>query len=84
MVRADDRILEFLSDEGPHSPTKISEDERVRFGSEYIGRRLRENLEPHGLVKNLGNGVYNITDNGEKYLSGEIDMSEVSENKDTE
>jgi hypothetical protein len=77
MTRADDRLLEFLSDEGPHSPTRIAEDERVGFGSEYIGRRLRNYLEPHGLVKNLGNGVYSITEAGEQYLAGELDAGDL-------
>nr|WP_238993884.1 phage repressor protein [Halobellus captivus] len=30
----------------------------------------------HGLLDDLGNGVYIITDRGEQYLDGEIDTSE--------
>ena len=75
MTRADDRILEFLSEEGPHPPSKMASDGRVRFGAEYIGRRCREYLVPYGLARNLGNGVYMITDKGEEYLAGEIDAA---------
>ncbi|WP_226006708.1 MarR family transcriptional regulator [Natrinema salinisoli] len=77
MVRADDRILEFLSEEGPHPPSKMENDERIKFGAEYIGRRCRDYLGPHGLVKNLGNGVYAITEDGASYLDGELDVSKI-------
>jgi repressor of nif and glnA expression len=33
-------------------------------------------LEEHRLLKHLGNGVYVITERGEKYLDGELDTSE--------
>ncbi len=79
MTRADGRILEFLSEEGPHPPSKMAEDDRMRFGAEYIGRRLREYLVPYGLAQNLGNGVYTITDLGENYLSGDLDASELED-----
>lgn len=73
MTRADDRILEFLREEGPHPPSKMANDDRLRFSAEYIGRRCRDYLVPHGLVRNLGNGVYAITETGEQYLEGELD-----------
>ncbi|PGF17613.1 winged helix-turn-helix domain-containing protein [Natrinema sp. CBA1119] len=78
MVRADDRILEFLEEEGPHPPSKMETDERIKFGAEYLGRRCREYLCPHGLVKNLGNGVYAITEDGVSYLDGELDVSQIN------
>ncbi|SEQ00105.1 hypothetical protein SAMN04489841_1042 [Natrinema salaciae] len=77
MVRADDRILEFLRDEGPHPPSKMERDDRIKFGAEYIGRRCRDYLRPHGLVTNLGNGVYAITEDGDAYLAGELDVSQI-------
>lgn len=77
MTLADDRILEYLSEEGPTPPSKMANDDRMRFSAEYIGRRCRENLVPNGLVQNLGNGVYSITDEGEEYLKGSLDASEL-------
>nr|WP_224447006.1 hypothetical protein [Haloprofundus salilacus] len=53
----------------------MAEDGRVRFGAEYIGRRLRDHLVESGLARNLGNGVYTITEDGKKYLDGELDVS---------
>ena len=77
MVRADERILEFLLEAGPHSPTGIENDGRVRFGSEYIGRRLRDYLVPVGLADTVGNGVYVITDQGRSFLEGDLDARDL-------
>jgi len=77
MTRADGRILELLAEDGPHPPSKMAADDRLRFGSEYVGRRCRKYLVPYGLVRNLGNGVYQITDDGEAYLAGELDAAEL-------
>lgn len=78
MSIADERILEFLREEGPHSPSKIQEDGRVRFSRTYINDRCKL-LTEQGLTKNLGNGVYAVTDKGENYLDGKIDLREVSQ-----
>lgn len=75
MTRSDDRILEFLTEVGLHPPSKMAADDRVRFRAEYIGWRCREYLVPYGLVRNLGNGVYQITDDGERYLVGDLDAN---------
>lgn len=72
MSIADDRILEFLHEEGPRSPTKIQEDGRVRFTRQHINNRCQK-LAEYGLLQNLGNGVYAVTDDGVKYLHGELD-----------
>lgn len=77
MSIADDRILEFLQEEGPQSPTRIHEDGRVRFTRQHINTRCQK-LANYGLVQNLGNGVYTITDKGERYLDGALDTSELS------
>jgi len=79
MSRVDDRILEFLAEEGPHPPSKMAADDRLRFGAEYIGRRCRNYLVPYGLVTPLGNGVYAISESGEAYLAGELDASKLEE-----
>lgn len=72
MVLADDRILEFLREEGPHAPSRIAADERIPWGRQHVGNRCRE-LEHRGLTRNIGNGVYTITEDGERYLDGELD-----------
>jgi len=76
MVGADDRILEFLREEGPSTPTKMYEDGRVRFSRPYINVRCQE-LAKYGLVNNLGNGVYVITEEGEQYLDEELDTATI-------
>lgn len=73
MTLADDRILEFLREEGPASPSRIHEDGRVDFSRPYINQRCGK-LAEHNLVENLGNGVYAVTDQGEEYLDGELDL----------
>jgi predicted transcriptional regulator len=76
MSIADDRILEFLREEGPRSPSKIHEDGRVRFTRQHINTRCKQLVE-YGLLQHLGNGVYAITEAGECYLNGELDAREL-------
>lgn len=47
----------------------------VRYTGSYISKRCRK-LVKHGLLENLGNGIFTITERGERYLDGEIDTSE--------
>jgi Mn-dependent DtxR family transcriptional regulator len=80
----DDRILEILSDSGPDSPTPLSNHKYIHVNKSTVSRRLRR-MKDHGLVMELGNGVYTITSKGEKYLSGELNaetLEEQSENGD--
>jgi len=74
MVLADDRILEYVRENGSGSPKKMSED-GVRYSRTYVSQRCRK-LVKHGLLDDLGNGVYTISERGEKYLDGELDTSE--------
>jgi predicted transcriptional regulator len=76
MSIADERILEFLREEGPRQPKQIASDERVHFSGQYVGQRCRT-LAPYGLIQNLGNGVYTITEKGEQYLDEELDVREL-------
>lgn len=47
------------------------------FGSWIqVGRRLRK-VADGGLLKPLGNGVSEITEQGKQYLDGEIDADEL-------
>lgn len=76
MTIADERILEFLKETGPRTPSKIVASDQVRFSRQHINNRCKT-LESYGLVQNLGNGVYAITDEGEGYLSGKIDANKI-------
>ena len=76
MVGADDRILEFLHEETASTPTKMHNDCRIRYSRTHINARLLE-LADRGLVQTLGNGVYQITDLGKEYLTGENDVAAI-------
>ncbi len=76
MAGADDRVLEFLREEGPSSPKKMFDDGRIRFSRGYINTRCQK-LAKYGLVVNLGNGVYSITERGERYLNGDLDTGDL-------
>lgn len=76
MTIADERILEFLCEEGPRQPKQIANDERMMFSDQYIGQRCRM-LAPYGLIRNLGNGLYAITEAGQQYLDGTLDAAEL-------
>lgn len=81
MVGADDRVLEYLREEGPASPKKMHDDGRIRFSRGYINVRCQK-LANYGLVVNLGNGVYQITELGGAYLDEELDTAELDEKGD--
>lgn len=74
MVLADDRILEFIRNEDAGRPKMMADSGYVRYSRGYISKRCRKLVE-HGLLNDLGNGVYTITERGERYLDGEIDTS---------
>lgn len=76
MTLADERILEYLNELGNHQPFQIANE--FGFHRKYIGKRCRI-LEDAGFVENRGNGVYQITAQGEKYLSGEFDASKLDD-----
>lgn len=78
MVGADDRILEYLSEDGPATPSAMAEDERMRFSRTHINQRCIK-LTKYGFLLNLGNGVYQVTEQGEKYLAEELDAESVDE-----
>lgn len=75
MVLADDRILEFIREEGSGRPKAMVDSGYVRFSRPYITQRCKALVE-HGLLQHLGNGVYVMTDRGERYLDGKVDTSE--------
>ena len=75
MVLLDDRILEFLVEAGFSTPSEIAEDEHIHYSAQHVGDRCRKMAE-HGLVENVGNGVYRITERGERYLAEELNTAE--------
>jgi len=75
MVLTDDRILEYLRENETGGATEMAESGLIRYSRGYISQRFAK-LKEHGLVRPLGNGVYTITERGERYLDGEIDTSE--------
>lgn len=75
MVLADDRILEYIRKNDSGRPKEMVDSGYVRYTRSYISQRCKK-LVNHGLLKDLGNGVYVITERGERYLDGEIDTSE--------
>ncbi|WP_226929206.1 helix-turn-helix domain-containing protein [Halorubrum halophilum] len=76
MSRADDRILEHLSEAGPDTPKEMADSDRVRFSRQHINARCKTLVE-YGLLVHLGNGVYDITRTGEQYLAGDVDASDL-------
>lgn len=68
----DDRILELLQEEGPSSPKLIAEHEFILRSRPTVSRRLSR-LQELGLVQEITNGVYRITERGEGYLNEEYD-----------
>ena len=71
----DDRILEALQTCGlVLSPSIIGYN--IGNTREAVGRRL-SGLSEYGLVERVDRGKYEITDLGEQYLDGELDVSEL-------
>jgi predicted transcriptional regulator len=75
MVLADDRILEYVRANESGRPKAMADSGYVRYSRQYVHQRCKKLVE-QGLLNHLGNGVYIITERGEKYLDGEIDTSE--------
>ena len=49
---------------------------RVRFSRQHINQRCKK-LVTYSLLVHLGNGVYDITRQGEQYLRGELDVRDL-------
>ncbi|MFB6302789.1 MAG: PhiH1 repressor [Haloferacaceae archaeon] len=79
----DDRILEYIRREGSGTAAEMKELEHFRVSRSTISRRLKT-LEKHGMLQGLGNGVYVITDLGERYLDEELDAGELPESEDVD
>jgi hypothetical protein len=82
MTIVDDRILEYLAENEAARPGTIQEEGRIRVTSTHVGRRCKK-LANYGLVMNLGDAVYMITEKGEAYLSGDLDTQSLGEGNTT-
>jgi len=74
MSIADERILEFLREHAPRQPKQIADGLReagLEYNDKYVGQRCIQ-LAEYGLLRNLGNGIYTITEAGGQYLDGEL------------
>ena len=75
MTAVDDRILEYLYEHESGSPTKMKREGPIRYSRQQVHRRCKK-LAENGLVNDLGNGVYMITEDGEAYLEGCLDTED--------
>lgn len=75
MTQADDRILETLQDSGLRLSPRILA-ANIDYSRHYIARRLAK-LEEGELVIKIDEGLYEITDKGVEYLSGELSAEEL-------
>lgn len=79
MTRADDAILELLSEAGiAANPSTIAFN--IDYDRRYVSQRCRI-LSDRGLVNRVheGKAMYAIANLGEQYLSGEIDREVLEE-----
>lgn len=77
LKKSDDRILEYLEEEGTSTAAIMTDEWPMEYHPESIGRRLRQ-LTKAGLVEKRGRGVYKITCDGKKYLEGD-DFTDLEE-----
>jgi len=75
MTIVDDRVLEYIRENGHGSPTEMKKKGPIRYSRQYIAERCRK-LADYGLLTPVGNGVYTISERGEAYLDAELDTHE--------
>ena len=77
MTLWDDRILETIRDDEDKvgRVKSLAEEETIRISRSSVSRRCKK-LEEHGLLRKIGDGVYILTERGERYLDGEINTYE--------
>ena len=72
----DDRILEWIREnDGTGTAAQMKKSEIIRCSRSTITRRLNK-LADEGLLRDVGNGVYLMTDEAEAYLDEEYDVEE--------
>ncbi|WP_424014137.1 winged helix-turn-helix domain-containing protein [Halorubrum xinjiangense] len=75
MTLVDDRILEYLHENEAASPTEMMKGGPIKFSRAYIGRRCRK-LQEEGLIREISDATYVITEDGEEYLKGHLDTED--------
>lgn len=75
MTLVDDRILEFLHENEAASPTEMMKGGPIKFSRAYIGRRCKK-LKEEGLLREISDATYVITEDGEAYLKGYLDTED--------
>lgn len=80
MMPVDDKIMEYLQSEGTSTPSRIGEG--IGNDSNYVTQRCSE-LTNRGLLQRIARGVYQLTDQGQAYLEGDLDASTLTSDADT-
>jgi ArsR family transcriptional regulator, cadmium/lead-responsive transcriptional repressor len=77
MEPIDDEILELLRNEETFMPKQIAKE--VDSRGPLVAYRCRE-LVTYGLVTKLATGMYDLSEQGHRYLDGDLDPSELDNN----
>jgi hypothetical protein len=72
MVLLDDRILEYLDENEAGSPSEIKRGTTTDNSRQHFARRCRR-LAEEGLIREISNATYVLTDDGSDYLDGRLD-----------
>ncbi|WP_456298742.1 winged-helix domain-containing protein [Halobacterium litoreum] len=78
MQATDDRILEFLESEGRSTPSSMTDEGPYDYHRKTVQRRLSKLMDA-GLVERVGRGLYQITNEGQRYLAGQADLRDTPE-----
>lgn len=79
----DDRILEVVREKEGSSVGDLHDHQYIRISKSQVSRRCKR-LAEHGLLRPLGNGVYMITEKGERYLDEELDAGDLEDDNNGE
>jgi len=81
MSRVDGNIIEFMAEcdsgEAMMSPKVIAVN--INYDRSYVNNRLRQDLVPRGLVEDIGNALYRLTDLGRLAAEGEISSEDLDD-----
>lgn len=82
MSPVDYKILRFFNDlrEAPRdmSSTPFVIGHHIDYENNYVGKRCRA-LTKAGLLERVDEGLYALTDDGERFLDGDLDVDEVEQ-----
>jgi predicted transcriptional regulator len=70
----DDRILEYLAGTDRAIPTTIAS--AAGYTNKHVAQRC-DLLAENGLLEDQGSGFYSLTDEGRRYLDGELDVADL-------